>query len=86
MPRKSKLYPWLFYSPIYVPILILSLTYGLESGAFVPFYRGHQALCITWLVLGCVAMAAGGYLMNGSRTDPSANMSLHCTASGVTCG
>ena len=58
MPRKSKLYPWLFYSPIYIPILILSLTYGVESGAFVPFYRTHQALCIAWVVLGCVAMAA----------------------------
>jgi hypothetical protein len=58
MPRKSKLYPWLFYSPIYLPILILSLTYGIESGAFVPFYREHQALCIAWIFVGVTTLAA----------------------------
>ena len=58
MPRKSKLYPWLFYSPIYIPILMLSRTYGIESGAFVPFYHDHQALCIAWMLLGCAALAA----------------------------
>lgn len=57
MPRKSKLYPWLFFCPIYLPILILSLTYGIESGAFVPFFREHHALCIAWVVLGCVELA-----------------------------
>jgi hypothetical protein len=58
MPRKSRLYPWLFYSPLYLPILILSLTYGIESGAFVPFCREHLPLCIAWVLLGCVALVS----------------------------
>jgi hypothetical protein len=58
MPSKSKLYPWIFYCPIYLPIFYMSLTYGTESGAFVPFYHEHQALCIAWGLMGCFAAAA----------------------------
>ena len=58
VPLKSKLYPWIFYCPIYLPILFMSLTYGTESGAFLPFYHQHQALCIVWALMGCFAVAA----------------------------